>query len=84
MKVKQLFLCDIELDKIKEELTGVFANGNETETLKETLCKFNIDMDTDHALTVLEFENFFPCDVCDCWEEIYAGGGCYQCWLSFD
>lgn len=83
MKVSQLFLSDLELDQIKRELTGVYANGLETDQLQDTFNKLGIDMDVSRGMELLGNDGFGPCVICGNWKELDADYYCTPCWYEY-
>lgn len=59
-----LFLCDLELDALEEQLEGC----ERVEDLQDGLDALGIDMDADHAITCLNRDNFGQCNKCGNWD----------------
>jgi len=80
VKIRTLFLSDIELDKIEEILQG----KDNWDDLQGCLNALGIDIDPYRATELLENDSFGMCDICDSWTAIDTDSVCTNCWINGD
>lgn len=80
IEVKQLYLCDLELDAIKERLEG----KDRWDDLQECLDALGIGIDPYRANELLGIDDFGMCDTCSRWTVLDVDFTCTDCWLSYD